>query len=234
MNDHPVVSRTQWLEARKRLLAEEKEFTRRRDALSAKRRELPWVEIGEPYRFVGPEGEVGLAELFGSSKQLLVYHFMFGPDWEKPCKSCSFWADGFNGVVDHLAHRDTRLIAVSRAPFAKLRERASRMGWTFPWYSSALGDFNFDFGVSFRTEDLAKGSVSYNYEPRQTQMTELPGISAFIRDGARVYHTYSGYSRGLDMLNPAYNLLDITALGRHEEGLPMPMSWVRLRDEYAA
>jgi len=234
MTEHLVVSRAEWLEARKQLLAEEKEFTQQRDALSARRRALPWVAVEKAYRFEGPEGPASLGDLFGGKSQLVVYHFMFGPDWEKPCKSCSFWADGYNGMGAHLAARDTHLVAISRAPLAKLQDRAKRMDWTFPWYSSGEDDFNYDFGVSFRPEALATGSVSYNYRTQAIRMSDLPGFSAFVRDGAGIYHTYSCFSRGLDMMNPAYQILDLTALGRQEDGLPNPMSWVRLRDEYAA
>jgi predicted dithiol-disulfide oxidoreductase (DUF899 family) len=234
MIDHSVVSRAEWTEARKQLLTEEKEFTHRRDALSKKRRTLPWVRIDKTYRFDGPEGLATLADLFGSRKQLVVYHFMFAPEWEKPCKSCSFWADGYNGVGAHLEQRDTRLVAISRAPRAKLDERAKLMGWTFPWYSSDDSDFNYDFGVSFRPEDLARGPVSYNYQMEDSRMSDLPGFSAFIRDGAAIYHTYSCFARGLDMMNPAYQILDLTALGRQEDDLPFSMSWVKLRNEYAA
>ena len=155
MTEHLVVSRAEWLEARKQLLAEEKEFTQQRDALSARRRALPWVAVEKAYRFEGPEGPASLGDLFDGKSQLVVYHFMFGPDWEKPCKSCSFWADGYNGMGAHLAARDTRLVAISRAPLAKLQDRAKRMGWTFPWYSSGEDDFNYDFGVSFRPEELS-------------------------------------------------------------------------------
>src|SRR5271166_3821948 len=205
------------------------------DALSAKRRALPWVRIDKPYRFESPEGALSLSDLFGGKRQLIVYHFMFAPDWEKPCKSCSFWADGFNGAVAHLAQRDTALVAVSRAPLAKLETRKRKMGWSFPWVSSGDGDFNYDFSVSFRDEDLAAGTATYNYAARQGTIKDLPGISAFVKDdGGAVYHTYSCFARGLDMMNPAYNYLDLTALGRQEEGLPSPMSWVRLRDEYEA
>src|SRR5271163_2387251 len=154
MTEHLVVSRAEWLEARKQLLAEEKEFTQRRDALSARRRALPWVKVEKAYRFEGPEGQVSLGELFGGKNQLVVYHFMFAPDWEKPCKSCSFWADGYNGIGEHLAARDTQLIAISRAPLEKLQARARKMGWMFPWYSSG-DDFPYDFAVSFRPEQLA-------------------------------------------------------------------------------
>jgi predicted dithiol-disulfide oxidoreductase (DUF899 family) len=235
MENHAVATRAEWLEARRALLAEEKAFTRARDALSAKRRELPWVRIDKPYRFQGPEGELRLSDLFGPHRQLIVQHFMFAPDWEKPCKSCSFWADGFNGIVPHLAHRDTAFVAVSRAPLAKLEARKRKMGWTFPWVSSGGSDFNYDFAVSFRDEDMKAGTATYNYGPKEGTMSDLPGISAFIKGGdGTVYHTYSCFARGLDLMNPAYNYLDLTALGRQEDDLPFSMSWVRLRDEYAA
>ncbi len=236
MTDHPVATHDEWLAARRQLLAEEKDFTRLRDELSAKRRAMPWLRIDKNYRFDGPEGaNLSLGDLFGGRRQLIVYHFMFAPDWEKPCKSCSFWADGYNGVIQHLAQRDTRLVAASRAPLAKLEATAKRMGWTFPWYSSGDGDFNYDFHVSFHPEQVADGTIRYNFASTQTKMTDLPGISAFIKepDGA-IFRTYSAYARGLDMLNPAYQLLDITALGRHEDDLPFPMAWVKLHDEYAA
>ena len=233
MVDHAVVAREEWLQARKALLAEEKAFTRAHDALSAKRRALPWLRIDKPYRFEAPEGGLTLSDLFGSRRQLIVYHFMFAPEWEKPRKSCSFWADGFDRAVVHLAHRDTAIVAVSRAPLEKLEARKRMMGWSFPWVSSGDGDFNYDFAVSFREQDTA--SATYNYRPKQGSMTDLPGVSAFVKaDDGAVYHTYSCFARGLDLLNPAYNYLDLTAFGRQEEGLPFPMSWVKLRDEYAA
>jgi predicted dithiol-disulfide oxidoreductase (DUF899 family) len=235
MSDHPVVTLDAWLAARRSLLAEEKELTRLRDALSRKRRDLPWVKIVKDYRFDGPEGEnLALGDLFGKRRQLIVYHFMFAPEWENPCKSCSFWADGYNGVTAHLEARDTRLVAVSRAPRAKLEATAKRMGWTFPWYSSDDGDFNYAFDVSFRPEFLmGEGALRYNFAAFEPKTTDLPGISAFVKEAdGSVCRTYSAYARGLDALNPAYQLLDITALGRHEEDLPWPMAWVRLRDEY--
>jgi predicted dithiol-disulfide oxidoreductase (DUF899 family) len=235
MTDHPVANEEEWLAARRELLAEEKDFTRLRDQLSAKRRSMPWLKIDKDYRFDGPEGQnLTLSDLFGGRRQLIVYHFMFGPDWEKPCKSCSFWADGYNGVTQHLAQRDTRLIAVSRASHVKLEATARRLGWGFPWYSSGDGDFNYDFHVSFHPDEVEGGAIRYNFVPTQTKMTDLPGISAFLiePDGA-IYRTYSAYSRGLDVLNPAYQLLDITPLGRQEDELPFPMAWVKLHDEYA-
>jgi predicted dithiol-disulfide oxidoreductase (DUF899 family) len=232
MEDHSIVSREEWIEARKSLLAEEKAFTEARDALSEKRRALPWVRIAKPYRFESPDGPLTLGDLFGPRRQLIVQHFMFGPEWEKPCKSCSFWADGYNGIVAHLAERDTAFVAVSRAPVEKLEAWKRRMGWTFPWVSSGDGDFNYDFAVSFRDGDPA---ATYNYRPKPGTMTDLPGTSVFVKaeDGA-VYHTYSCFARGLDLMNSAYNYLDLTAFGRQEEGLPFPMSWVRLHDEYSA
>ena len=232
MPKHPIVTREEWLTARKQLLEREKAFTRARDALSAARRDAPWVKVEKSYAFEGPEGRVGLADLFGRRSQLIVYHFMFAPDWEKPCKSCSFWADGYNGATAHLEHRDTRLVAISRAPREKLVARAQKMGWTFPWYSTS-DDFGHDFGVTFGPEDFARGPIQYNYAPASMKMTDLPGFSTFIKQDGDVYHTYSCYARGLDMLNPAYNLLDLTALGRQEDELAHKMSWVRLRDECA-
>jgi predicted dithiol-disulfide oxidoreductase (DUF899 family) len=236
MTDHAIATEDEWLTARRELLAEEKEFTRARDALAKKRRAMPWWKIEKDYRFDGPEGpNRALGDLFGGKRQLIVWHFMFAPDWEKPCKSCSFWADGYNGVTMHLAARDTRLVVVSRAPREKLEATAKRMGWTFPWYSSGESDFNYDFHVSFQPGDLMEGPVRYNFVPIETKSTDLPGVSAFIKeaDGA-VYRTYSAYARGLDMLNPAYQLLDVTPLGRQEGDLPFPMSWVRLHDEYGS
>ena len=236
MTDHPIATEDEWLAARRALLAEEKELTRLGDALAKKRRALPWWKMDKDYRFDGPEGSnLSLGDLFGGRRQLIVYHFMFAPDWEKPCKSCSFWADGYNGITAHLLARDTRLVAVSRAPREKLEATAKRMGWTFPWYSSGEGDFNYDFHVSFHPGDLMEGPVRYNFAPIETKMTDLPGVSAFIRepDGA-VYRTYSAFARGLDRLNPAYHLLDITPLGRQEGDLPHTMAWVRLHDEYEA
>jgi predicted dithiol-disulfide oxidoreductase (DUF899 family) len=228
---HEVVDRGAWLAARTQLLAEEKAFTAARDALSAKRRAMPWARVDKTYRFFGAQGETTLLGLFAGKQQLALWHFMFAPDWQKPCKSCSFWADGYNGVAEHMAHRDTALVATSRAPHEKLAATAERMGWTFPWFScdSAFAE---DFAVSFSPEQIASGEVTYNYRKTSTRMSDLPGFSAFIRDGETVFHTYSTYERGLDMMNVAYQMLDLTALGRQEHGPGNPMNWVRLRGEY--
>jgi len=231
-----VVSRNEWLNARKRLLVKEKAFTRRRDALSRARRALPWVRIDKEYVFDGPDGKESLADLFAGRSQLVVYHFMFGPDWKVGCKSCSFWADNFNGIVAHLSQRDVTMVAVSRAPLKKLQAFAKRLGWSFKWLSSLDNDFNFDFGVSFTPEQQAKGRVFYNFETTSFPWgTEAPGISVFCKDkDGTVFHTYSCYARGLDMMNTAYHYLDLVPKGRDEAGLPATMAWVRLRDEYGA
>ncbi|HEX3765471.1 MAG TPA: DUF899 domain-containing protein [Kofleriaceae bacterium] len=230
--NHQIVSQAEWLEARKQLLAREKQFTHERDQLSAARRALPWVRVTERYEFERARGKATLADLFDGKRQLIVYHFMFAPDWQAGCKSCSFWADNFNGIVEHLAHRDVRLIAVSRAPLAKLTAYARRLGWTFEWASSHGSTFNHDLGVSFTPDELASGTISYNYETRKAGGPELPGISVFYRDGDAIYHTYSCYARGLDMMNTAYHYLDLVPRGR-DEG-EEPMSWLRRRDEYGA
>ena len=233
MPDHEVVARDQWLEARKRLLAEEKEFNRLRDRLSQRRRELPWVRVEKDYAFDGSGGRKTLAELFEGRHQLIVYHFMFAPDWEAGCKSCSFWADNFSGIPIHLTQRDVTFVAISRAPLGKLEAFKTRMGWSFLWYSSAGNDFNFDYQVSFRPEDLAKGEVEYNYRRLKTTMSDLVGISVFYRDeDDAVFHTYSCYSRGVDMLNLAYHYLDLVPKGRDEAGLPSRQAWVRYHDKY--
>ena len=230
---HPVVSRETWLEARKALLEREKALTRERDALAAARRALPWVEVTEDYRFEGEAGETWLADLFGSRSQLILSHFMFGPDWEAGCPSCSFWADGYDPMVVHLAARDVAFAAVSRAPLTSLLVYRDRMGWRFPWVSSLDSGFNRDFGVSFDEEALAAGPVVYNYRDASLHGGEAPGLSVFCRDGAgRIFHTYSCYARGLDAMNAAYQLLDIVPKGRDEQALPFPMTWVRRCDEY--
>ena len=233
MQQHPVVSREEWIKARTMFLAKEKEFTRLRDQLSEERRALPWVRVDKEYVFEGPAGPETLADLFERRHQLIVYHFMFDPEWEAGCKSCSFWADNYNGIVAHLNQRDVTHVAVSRAPLPKLDAFKQRMGWAFKWVSSHQSDFNFDYQVSFKPDDLAKGEVVYNYARRKTSMSELPGLSVFYKDDSgQIFHTYSCYARGLDILNAVYNHLDLVPKGRDEKDLPFSMSWVRLHDLY--
>lgn len=233
MTNHQIVKPEEWGEARKQLLAKEKEFTRLRDQLSQARRDLPWVRVTKQYVFEVPEGKQTLAQLFDGRSQLIVNHFMFDPDWEAGCKSCSFWADNFNGIVPHLNRRDVTFVAISRAPLAKLQVFATRLGWSFKWLSSYGSDFNYDYTVSFAPEDLAGGRAIYNYAATKMNMPELPGISVYFNDAeGNVFHTYSCYARGLDMLNTAYHYLDLVPKGRDEAGLPHTMAWVRLRDEH--
>ena len=228
--NHRVVDPDQWLAERKELLAKEKEFTRLRDQVSRQRRELPWERVEKEYVFEGADGRRTLAELFDGRSQLVVYHFMFGPDWEAGCKSCSFWADNFNGITAHLRQRDATLIAVSRAPLPKLQAFAKRLGWSFPWASSLQSDFNFDYGASFTPEDEGK-EAAYNYSLPPNN-PDREGVSVFLTDeNGDIFHTYSAYARGIDLLNAAYNYLDIVPKGRDEEG-PHAQSWVRRHDEY--
>ncbi|MCJ9672734.1 MULTISPECIES: thioredoxin family protein [unclassified Neorhizobium] len=228
-----VVSPEEWLKARLDLLAAEKEFTRQRDALTRRRMAMPWERVEKPYRFEGPDGELSLEDLFDGRSQLIVYHFMFGPDWEEACKSCSFWADNFNGIPIHLNHRDVTFVAISRAPLAKIDAYKKRMGWNFPWFSSNGGDFNFDYQASVRPEDLPKGVAYYNYEVQPSNASEEVGISVFCRnDSGEVFHTYSCYSRGVDMLNGAYHYLDLVPKGRNEDEFRFPMAWLRRHDQY--
>jgi len=221
----------EWLEARLELLAREKELNRMRDELAGERRRLPWVPVPGDYVFGGPDGERSLRDLFGGRGQLLVYHFMFGPDWDEGCPSCSFWADGFDGVGIHLAHRDVTFVCTSRAPYEKLDAYRARMGWSFPWYSSYGSTFNYDFGVSFTPEQQRDGGTC-NFVHHPHPPDEAPGISAFAHRGDEVFHTYSSYSRGLDPINVAYQLIDLTPMGRDEGGLEWPMAWVRRHDAY--
>jgi predicted dithiol-disulfide oxidoreductase (DUF899 family) len=233
MQAHKIVSREEWIAARKAHLAREKEHTRARDRLNAERRALPWVRVEKNYRFEGPGGTATLADLFGGRSQLVVQHFMFAPDWNEGCKSCSFWADGFERMIPHLAARDTTLVAISRAPLPKLLAFKKRMGWTFDWLSSGTGDFNYDYGVAFTPDEIERGAKTYNFGTTGFGIEDAPGISVFFRDQANeVFHTYSCFARGLDMMNAAYHYLDLTPLGRHEDGLPYPMDWLRLRDRY--
>jgi predicted dithiol-disulfide oxidoreductase (DUF899 family) len=233
MTEHTIVTHEDWIAARRGLLAREKEFTRLRDELSRVRRELPWERVAKAYVFATSAGRQTLADLFEGRSQLVVYHFMFAPEWETGCKSCSFWADNFNGIVAHLKQRDVTLVAISRAPLEKLQAQARRLGWTFKWVSSAGNDFNLDHQVSFTPEALARGESTYNYAPRKVSTPDLPGVSVFFKDmDGTIYHTYSAYSRGIDILNTAYNYLDLVPKGRDEAGLPHPMAWVKLRDLY--
>jgi predicted dithiol-disulfide oxidoreductase (DUF899 family) len=233
MQPHKVVSRDQWLAARKAHLADEKAFTRARDALSKKRRELPWVKVEKPYVFDGPHGKMKLADLFGGKSQLIVYHFMFGPDWEQGCPACSLLADHFDGAAIHLAQRDVAFVVVSRAPLPQIEKFKRRMGWRFKWLSSFGSDFNYDYHVSFTPEQKADGRVDYNYQQQEFPSDEAPGASAFYKDAAgNVFHTYSSYGRGLDILIGAYNFLDLSPKGRDEDGLAWSMAWVRHHDRY--
>jgi len=233
MPDNKVVPHEEWLSARLELLAAEKEFNRQRDALTRRRMAMPWERVEKAYSFDAPGGARSLADLFDGRSQLIVYHFMLGPDWQEGCKSCSFWADNFNGIPIHLNHRDVTFTAVSRAPLAKIDAYRKRMGWSFPWVSSYGSDFNFDYQVSFTPEQIASGQAVYNYATMPHDMSELVGISVFYRnDRGEVFHTYSCYSRGVDMLNGAYHYLDLVPKGRDEAGLKSTMDWVRRHDQY--
>ena len=239
MAAHKVVSHDEWVAARRRHLAKEKEFTHVRDQLSRERRELPWERVEKQYSFEGERGRASLADLFEGRGQLVVYHAMFNPDTAGPqttwtadaaCHVCSFWLDNVNGVAVHLNHRDITMAAVSLAPYEKIAAYRKRMGWTFPWYSSLGSDFNVDYHVSFRPEELGE-EVEYNYRPVRWGSPELPGISVFSQDGGELCHTYSTYERGLDMLNVAYHYMDLVPKGRDEaEGAAAAR--VRRRDEY--
>lgn len=228
---HAVVSSDEWIAARQRLLIKEKEFTRLRDQLSQQRRELPWEAVGKEYVFEGPDGRQTLRELFAGRSQLIVYHFMFDPSWDAGCPHCSFWADNFNGIVVHLNHRDVTMVAVSRAPYAKLAAYEKRMGWNFKWVSAHDTDFNFDYHVSFKPEEVAAKDAWYNYKLQDPSAPEREGVSVFHQDqDGRVFHTYSAYARGIDMLNAAYHYLDLAPKGRDEGG--RNQFWVRRHDEY--
>src|SRR6185437_11302820 len=228
-----VVNHEEWLAARKQFLAKEKEFTRLRDELSRQRRALPREEVKKRYVFDGPAGKQTLAELFDGNSQLIVYHFMFGPGWDEGCPGCSFIGDHLDGAVTHVNQRDIALVAVSRPPRAEFEPFRKRMGWRFKWLSSAGSDFNFDYHVSFTKEDVEMGKLDYNYGGEAQPREELPGASVFYKDdGGRIFHTYSTYARGLDLLLGAYNWIDLTPKGRDEEELSFPMAWVRHHDRY--
>ena len=225
-----VVAHDEWLEARKELLAKEKEFTRLRDQLTRQRLDLPWERVDKQYVFDGPDGKQTLPELFDGRSQLLVYHFMFDPDDDVGCPTCSFWADNFDPIVVHLAARDVTMVAISRAPFAKIAPYKKRMGWSFKWFSSFENDFNFDYGVSFTPEQ--RDEPVYNYGTQSPSNPDREGASVFFKDeSGRVFHTYSAYSRGIDLVNTAYNYLDLVPKGRDEDG--RGPSWALRHDEYA-
>jgi len=230
---HSIVSSEQWLARRKTLLAHEKELTRLRDQVARERRALPWKRLGKDYVLDAPEGRRALSDLFEGRRQLLVQHFMLGPGWAQGCPSCSYMADHVDGMKVHLAHRDITVLAVSRAPLEEIERFRQRMGWQFKWASSFGSDFNFDFGVSFRPEDVAAGKVDYNYGVRSFPSDEAPGISVFYRDDTgEVFHTYSTYGRGVEVMMGAYSLIDLTPLGRNEHNPAHAMDWVRHHDRY--
>jgi predicted dithiol-disulfide oxidoreductase (DUF899 family) len=232
---HRVVSHKAWIEARRKFLAKEKKFTRLRDELSRQRRALPWEKVEKQYVFDGPRGKETLAELFDGRSQLVVYHFMFAPDWNEGCKHCSFWADNFNGIGVHLNHRDVSFTAISRAPLAKLEAFKKRMGWSFNWVSSGQNDFNYDYQASFTAQEVESGAAFYNFSKFDVGVTDREGVSAFYKDkSGTIFHTYSSYARGIDMLNTAYHYLDLVPMGRDEDALEFTQSWVRHHDRYEA
>jgi predicted dithiol-disulfide oxidoreductase (DUF899 family) len=226
-----IVSHEEWLATRTAFLEKEKEFTRLRDELSAQRRALPWEEVTKEYTFDGPDGKASLSDLFDGRGQLIVYHFMFLPEWEAGCPHCSFWADSFNDSIIHLNHHDVTMVVISRAQQAKLAAYEKRMGWSFKWFSSHDSDFNYDFYASFTPEELAKKEGYFNYRRQNPGISDREGMSVFYKDeSGRIFHTYSTYARGIDIVNPAYNILDMTAKGRDEaQG---NQYWIRRHDEY--
>ena len=233
MVDHKIVSKSEWLVARKELLKEEKEFTRLRDELSQKRRALPWVKVEKEYIFDSSKGKESLSDLFDGKSQLVIYHFMYGPNWEDGCPSCSFWADNFNGIDIHLKHRDISFIVVSKAKLEILDAYKKRMDWAFKWVSSFENDFNRDYHVSFTPEEIEKGEMFYNYQMSKFPSEEAPGVSVFYKkEQGEIFHTYSCYARGLDMLNGAYHYIDLVPKGRDENELPFTMAWLQRRDQY--
>ncbi len=231
--NHPVVTPDRWIAERKNLLAREKELTYLRDQIAEQRRALPWVRIDQEYVFDTPAGKRTLAGLFEGRSQLMVQHFMLGPGWEQGCQSCSFMADHTDGMQIHLEHRDVTFVAVSRAPMAEIERFRSRMGWKFNWVSSSGNDFNYDFHVSFTPEERKKGEVYYNFGMTAFPAEEAPGISLFYRSEAgEVFHTYSTFGRGVEVMMGTYNMLDLAPKGRDEEGLSYGMEWVRHHDRY--
>ena len=233
LDNHKIVSKNGWIAARKVLLKKEKEFTALRDQLSQQRRDLPWVAVDKKYVFDGPNGKQTLSELFDGRSQLIVYHFMYDPNWAVGCPSCSFWADNFNDIIVHLNQRDVTLIAISKAPYSKIAAYKKRMSWDFKWVSSFDTDFNFDYTVSFTQEELAKKKAFYNFISQDPRTSEREGISVFYKDlSDKIFYTYSAYARGIDILNNTYNYLDLVPKGRDEDGYDFPMAWVRRHDEY--
>jgi predicted dithiol-disulfide oxidoreductase (DUF899 family) len=232
---HEFTDRSSWLVKRRQLLEREKAFTRAKDELAEARRALPWVRVETQYSFDTIHGARSLSQLFGQHSQLLVYHFMFGPNAEAGCRNCSFWADHLNACRAHLPQRDVALVVASRGPLSKLEAFKQRNGWNFDWVSSGNSEFNFDYNVSFAPEVRASGNASYNYTTLSAgSQTEMPGISTFCKDDDGViYHTYSTYGRGIELANSTYQLLDMLPKGRDEAELPQPMAWVRFKDEYA-
>jgi predicted dithiol-disulfide oxidoreductase (DUF899 family) len=232
VKEHKVVSEKEWVKARKQLLVKEKKFSKLRDEMNQQRRALPWVKIEKEYVFDGPNGKETLADLFDGKSQLLVYHFMFGPGWGDGCPHCSFWADHYDSVNAHIGQRDTTFVVISRAPLKEIKPFKKRMGWKFKWVSSNGSDFNFDLNVSFTPEQLKNGTAIYNYVPLEMDIDEREGASAFYKDSkGEVYHTYSTYARGIDLMNTTYNFLDLTAKGR-DENPEASQNWVRYHDEY--
>jgi predicted dithiol-disulfide oxidoreductase (DUF899 family) len=233
IENHSVVSKDRWIEERKKLLAREKELTHLRDQIARERRALPWVRIDKNYVFDTSEGQRTLAELFEGRRQLLVQHFMFGPGWEQGCPSCSYMADHTDGMNVHLKHRDITFVAISRAPLPDIERFRNRMGWQFKWVSSHGSDFNYDFHVSFTPDEQARGEVNYNFGIQPFQSEEMPGISVFYKnDAGEVFHTYSTYGRGVEVMMGAYNMMDLTPKGRDEDRLSFTMEWVRHHDRY--
>ena len=231
--DHAVVSKSEWLRARSDFLAKEKELTRLSDELSRQRLELPWTAIEKQYVFQGPQGTVSLAELFDGRSQLATYHFMFGPDWPEGCPGCSYVTDHMDGAIEHLQARDVSLVLVSRAPVEKLAAFKKRMGWHFTWVSSAGCDFNRDFGVLFTKEEVDGGANAYNFATIPPHGEENPGLSCFYKDpSGAMFHTFSGYGRGLEAMLGTYSVLDRAPKGRNEDSLASPMAWVRHHDKY--
>lgn len=233
LENHKVVSQAEWLAARRDLLKKEKEHTRQGDALARERQELPWVKVEKAYVFDGPKGKEKLADLFDGKSQLVVYHFMFGPDWQEGCPSCSFNMDHTDGALVHLAQRDVSFAAISRAPFEKIAAFKKRLGWKFNWVSSFNSDFNYDYHVSFTKDELASGKVNYNFGMNAFPSAEGPGFSVFFKDkNENIYHTYSAFARGTECTVNTYNYLGFVPMGRDEDELSFPMAWVRHHDRY--